>query len=276
MSLEATIKYHFPKGQNFSGTAPQTSPDAMTGTDYVAAMGMTQSRAPLGYAAFMGKVGVSENDARRAVSLLTEFALQTCDRVAALRKLETDIKPAVMQVLATYAYLDYCRSAASVKPCECCSATGFIEAQVFSTKSHTPIAAQEIVKTSLRWGAKVIPSEYEVRRELREVVRVLCKQCGGKGVVSSACRDCNGRGRAVMRKETERQGVPVMGDCKQCSGRGFERIPSTAAYRAISSITDSISLATWEKSGKQFYETLIGKLETEESWANAALNKVTA
>ena len=79
-----------------------------------------------------------------------------------------------------------------------------------------------------------------------------------------------------MRKETERQGVPVMGDCKQCTGRGFERIPSTVAHRAISQITDSISPATWEKSGKQFYETLIGKLETEESWANVALNKVTA
>ncbi len=255
MSLEATVKYHFPKGQNFSGTAPQTSPDAMTGTDYVAAMGMTQSRAPLGYAAFMGKVGVSENDARRAVSLLTDFALQTCDRVAALRKLEADIKPAVMQVLATYAYLDYCRSAASVKPCECCNASGFIAAEVVTMKSMLSGAG---------------------RREVREQVRVRCKNCVGKGVVSSACRDCNGRGRAMMRKESERQGVPVMGDCKQCSGRGFERIPSTAAYRAISSITDSISLATWEKSGKQFYETLIGKLETEESWANAALNKVTA
>jgi len=255
MSLEATIKYHFPKGQNFSGTAPQTSPDAMTGTDYVAAMGMTQSRAPLGYAAFMGKVGVSENDARRAVSLLTDFALHTCDRVAALRKLETDIKPAVMQVLATYAYLDYCRSAASVKPCECCNASGFIAAEVVTMKSMLSGAG---------------------RREVREQVRVRCKTCAGKGVVSSACRDCNGRGRAVMRKESERQGVPVMGDCKQCSGRGFERIPSTAAYRVISSITDSISMATWEKSGKQFYETLIGKLETEESWANAALNKVTA
>lgn len=41
------------------------------------AMGM--SRAPLGYAPFMGKVGVSENDALRAVSLLSKFALQTCD-----------------------------------------------------------------------------------------------------------------------------------------------------------------------------------------------------
>ena len=255
MSLEATVKYHFPKGQNFSGTAPQTSPDTLTGTDYIAAMGMTQSRAPLGYSAFMGKVGVSENDAARAVSLLTEYALQTCDKVPAFRKLDADIKPAVMQTLATYAYMDYCRSAASVKPCDCCGATGFIEADVFSMKS--PLSGGEI-------------------RNVKETVRVLCKSCKGKGVLSTACRDCNGRGRAVMKAETEKQGVPVMGDCKRCCGRGYERIPAVDAYRAISDLTDSISLATWDRSGKPFYDRLIATLETEESWANAALNKVTA
>ena len=255
MSLEATVKYHFAKTASFAGMPPATASESLSGTDYMAAMGMTQSRAPLGYAAFMGKVGVSENDAARAVSLLTEFALQTCDRVAALRKLDTNIKPAVMQVLATYAYMDYCRSAASVKPCECCQATGFIAAEVVTMKSMLSGAG---------------------RREVREQVRVRCKTCEGKGVVSSACRDCNGRGRAVMRKETELQGVPVMGDCKRCCGRGYERIPAVEAFRAISAITDSISLATWDRSGKPFYDQLIGKLETEESWANAALNKVTS
>lgn len=255
MGLEATVKYHFPKGQNFSGTAPQTSPDTLTGTDYIASMGMAMSRAPLGYSAFMGKVGVSENDAARAVSLLTEFALQSCDKVAAFRKLDADIKPAVMQTLATYAYLDYCRSAASVKPCDCCHAKGFIEATTFSMKS--PLSGGH-------------------SRNVKETVRVLCKQCGGKGVVSTACRDCNGRGRAVMKLETERQGVPVMGDCKRCCGRGYERIPAVEAFRALCDITESISLATWDRSGKPFFDQLIGKLEIEESWANAALNKVTA
>ena len=255
MGLEATVKYHFPKGQNFSGTAPQTSPDTLTGTDYIAAMGMAMARAPIGYSAFMGKVGVSENDAARAVSLLTEFALQSCDKVAALRKLDTDIKPAVMQVLATYAYMDYCRSAASVKPCECCHAKGFIEADVFSMKS---------------------PLSGGYARNVKDTVRVLCKQCGGKGVVSTACRDCNGRGRAVMKADIEKQGVPVMGDCKRCCGRGYERIPAVEAFRSVCEITNSISLATWDRSGKPFYDQLIGKLEIEESWANAALNKVTA
>lgn len=255
MGLEATVKYHFPKGQNFSGTAPQTSPDTLTGTDYIASMGIAMSRAPLGYSAFMGKVGVSENDAARAVSLLTEFALQSCDKVAAFRKLDADIKPAVMQTLATYAYLDYCRSAASVKPCDCCHAKGFIEATTFSMKS--PLSGGH-------------------SRNVEETVRVLCKQCGGKGVVSNSCRDCKGRGKAISEKLSKKQGVPVITDCERCSGRGFKRIPSTDAHNAVCEITDAISLDTWKKSGKPFYDQLIGKLDIEESWANAALNKVTA
>lgn len=239
----------------------------------MAAMGMVQSLAPMGFSAFMGKVGVSEYDARRAVTLLTEHALKTCDKVAALRKLDTDIKPAVMQILASYAYMDYCRSAASKKPCECCHATGFIDAGVFTMKSRFGTQRPEAV-TEIKRVAE--PLADNVNYQVRDTERVQCGNCKGKGVVSAACRDCNGRGRAVQRKETQQQGVPVMGDCKQCGGRGFERIPSTEAYRAISTVTDAISLATWEKSGKAFYVQLIGKLEIEESWANSALNKVTA
>ena len=254
MSLEATVKYHFAKTASFAGMPPATASDALSGTDYIAAMGMTQSRAPLGYSAFMGKVGVSENDAARAVSLLTEYALQTCDRVAALRKLDEHDKLYVMQTLATYAFMDYCRSAASKKPCSCCDGEGFIDAEVFTMK-----------------GIFSVPGMYEVR----EQVRVLCKNCKGKGLISTSCRDCNGRGRAVMKAETERQGVPVMGDCKRCCGRGFERIPSTEAYNAVCILTDEISLDTWKKSVKPFYDGLISKLEVEESCANAALNNVT-
>jgi len=51
-----------------------------------AAVGMTQSRVPRGYSAFMGKVGVNENDAARIVSLLTEYALQIRDQVPVCQK----------------------------------------------------------------------------------------------------------------------------------------------------------------------------------------------
>lgn len=255
MSLESAVKYFFPKSTQISDSPRATASEALTGTDQMAAMGMVQSMAPMGFSAFLGKVGVSNNDSRRAVTLLTEYALQTCDKVAALRKLDTDIKPAVMQTLATYAYQDYCRSAASLKPCDCCAGEGFIAAEVVTMKSM------------LSGGSN---------RQVREQVNVLCKSCRGKGVVSAACRDCSGRGRAVDRKKTEEQGLPVMGDCKRCNARGYERIPSTEVHRSVCGITEAITLDTWKKSGKAFYDHLIGKLEIEESWANSALNKVTA
>lgn len=255
MNLESAIKFHSPKSPQFTDSPRATASEALTGTDVMAAMGMAQNRAEMGYSAFLGKMGISKQESDRAINLLTKYALETCDRVAALRKLESDIKPAVVQVLATYAYLDYCRSAASVKPCDWCSGVGFIEAEIFTIKS--PLAGG-------------------VRRNIREVVRVRCKPCEGRGIVSAACNDCSGRGKALDRKKTKAQGVPVMGDCKRCSGRGYERIPSTDAHRAVCEVTDLLSLDTWKKSVKPFYDSLIGKLEVEEAWANSALRKVTA
>ncbi|EOJ4722868.1 antitermination protein, partial [Escherichia coli] len=73
---------------------------------------MTQNRAEMGFSAFLGKMGISMNDRERATELLTEYALSRCDRVAALRKLPAEIKPAVMRIMASYAFEDYARSAA--------------------------------------------------------------------------------------------------------------------------------------------------------------------
>jgi|GEM_PF-3030885 len=165
----------------------------------------------MGFSAFIGKVGVSNNDVVRTVTLLTEYVLQACNKVAALRKYDTDIKPAVMQTLATCAYLDYCRSAASVKPCECCQAKGFIDAEVFTMKSRFSTQRSGVV-TEIKRLDESLPENASY--QARDVERVLCHECKGKGVISSACRDCKGRGRAVMEAESKKQGVPVMGDCK--------------------------------------------------------------
>jgi hypothetical protein len=221
-------------------------------------------------------MGISKNDRERAIELLAKYALTRCDRVAALRKLDAGVKPLVMHQLATFAFEDYSRSAASVKQCDGCNGEGFIDAEVFSMKSHTPAKEKKFVKMSLHMGAEDIrPSEYEVRRQVMEVARVLCPQCKGKKVVSCACKDCHGRGKTVNQVLTEQQGVPVLADCKRCSGRGFERIPSTEAYAAMCQITDAITLDTWKKSVKPFYDQLITKFDIEEAWAEAQLKKIT-
>lgn len=108
-----------------------------------------------------------------------------------------------------------------------------------------------------------------------EQVRVLCQKCQGKGTVSASCNDCHGRGKVVNQDETEKQGVPVMGNCKRCGGRGYERILSTAVHSAICQITDAITLDTWKKSVKPFFDVLITKFDIEEAWAEAQLKQIT-
>lgn len=270
MNLENTVKYHFAKSTLISDSPRATASDSLTGTDIMAAMGMTQERAAMGYSAFLGKMGISNNDRDRAIGLLAEYALTKCDKVAALRKLATGVKPLVIHQLATFAFEDYSRSAASVKQCDCCAGTGFIEADVFTMKSHYTMRLPQWAK-----DLKQSPSDFEVKRQVKEVARVLCSTCKGKKVVSCACSDCRGRGKAVNQDLTEKQGVPVLADCKRCSGRGYERIPSTEAHSAVCQITDAISLDTWKKSVKPFYDQLITKFDIEEAWAEKQLKQIT-
>ncbi|MCT4708788.1 antitermination protein [Enterobacteriaceae bacterium H11S18] len=275
MNLEGIVKYHFPKSMGISDSPRATSPDAMTGTDNMAAMGMTQSRAAFGYSAFLGKMGISKHDSERAINLLTDHALKTCDRVPALRKLESDIKPSVMQILAIYAYADYSRSAASSRECDCCGGAGFIDAEVFTMKTSTPVAALEIMKKSKEWGLKVIPSEYERRREVRDVQRVLCHKCKGKRVISNACQ-CNGKGVVVDREKTMLQGgIPAYKTCSRCNGRGYSRLlPETVRHAICENIID-VPETTWRRAYKEFYESLVSELIKQEEYANRMLSKAT-
>ena len=259
MNLENTVKYHFAKSTMISDSPRATASDSLTGTDIMAAMGMTQERAAMGYSAFLGKMGISNNDRERAITLLAEYALTKSDKVAALRKLEAGVKPLVMRQLAAFAFEDYSRSAASVKQCDCCAGQGFIEADVFINKYRKPEG-----KMTVAGMVKV-----------QETVKVLCKKCNGAGQVSAACSDCRGRGKAVNQDLTEKQGVPVLADCKRCGGRGYERIPSTEAYAAVCRLTDAISLDTWKKSVKPFYDQMITKFDIEEAWAEAQLKQIT-
>lgn len=270
MNLDNTVKYHFAKSTLIDDSPRATASDSLTGTDIMAAMGMTQERAALGYSAFLGKMGISNNDRERAIELLAQYALTKCDSVAALRKLDAGVKPRVMRQLATFAFEDYSRSAASVKQCECCAGQGFIEADVFTMKSHYTMKLPQWAK-----DLKQSPSDFEVKRQVKEVARFICSACNGKKVISCACGDCRGRGKAVNKVLTDKQGVPVLADCKRCSGRGYERIPSTEAYAAVCQITDAITLDTWKKSVKPFYDQLINKFDVEEAWAEEQLKQIT-
>ncbi|EPS3009567.1 tail fiber assembly protein [Escherichia coli] len=58
MNLEALPKYYSPKSPKLSDDAPATGSGGLTITDVMAAQGMVQSKAPLGFALFLAKVGV--------------------------------------------------------------------------------------------------------------------------------------------------------------------------------------------------------------------------
>lgn len=275
MRLESIPRYFSPKSPMLNDSTPATASGSLTISDVMGALGMCQAQAEFGLAAFLGKVGISETDKVKAVVLLAKHGMAHCDKVAAIRKLPGEVKARVVLTLAVFAYMDYCRSAASEVSCDACD-DGFIDAEVFTNKVHTPFPAKEIVKASLQWGVKDFrPSEYEVHRELRERVRVLCPKCNGKRVIKTACNDCRGRCVVVDKAESERQGVPVKKPCKRCSGRGYERLPASKAYRAIQEYIPDLPESSWRCLYKPFYEQLITECEKQESIAGEQLSKVT-
>lgn len=249
MNLESATKYFFCKTQSFTD-APRGTGDMLSGSDVMGAFGMCQYKAELGFKAFLGKLSLSPEDSKRAIQLLTQHGMKRCDKVAALRKLDTKIKVKVVQTLATFAFKDYCRSASGQEECVCCKGNGFVVDKKATAKDRET-------------------------RPYSMPTTVLCTKCNGKGSVSVACRDCRGRGISIDQKATEIQGVPVKQGCKRCLGRGYERVPAADAFRAISAFTNTISAATWDKTIKPFYDTLCTQLEKEESWAEVALSRVT-
>lgn len=273
MMLEGVVKFHSPKSPQLSDSPRATATEALTGTDVMAAIGMVQSRAPLGFSAFSGKMNLSDNDKRKAIQLLVRHGMKHCDKVAALRKLETNVKGRVVQTLATFAYQDYCRSAASSVTCSCCGGEGVVTEKNLVRKVSFPWGPAPY------WASKsraVRPSDWEEWEEVSESAPKLCGKCLGKGAISTSCVKCKGRGVALDRKKSELQGAPVFSSCKQCSGRGYERIPSTNAFRAISMLSDGLTIDNWKRGVKQFYEALISHIEKEESYANGMLAKVTS
>ncbi|EKN5157530.1 antitermination protein [Yersinia enterocolitica] len=273
MRLESITKHFFAKSTMISDSPRATASDSLTGTDIMAALGLADLKSGFGLELFLAKQGIS--NPHRAVESLTQYALKESVKYKAISKLDEDIKQSVVQTLARYAFADYARSAASVRECECCKGEGFTESEVFTTKTSMPLFNREIVKGSISFGVDGFrPSEYEVHRDLREKVKLLCKPCGGKGVVSNSCR-CNGKGTVVDKEKSEQQGIPVYKTCGKCSGRGYSRLPSSEACAALEEFVGEIPETTWRRNFKPMYEALISKCHAEEGFADAQLHAVT-
>lgn len=270
MKLEAALKHFSPQGMHISDSVKGTSPERITGTDVMTAIGTTSRRARFGLSAFFGKAGISKTDAQMAVQVLARHAIDVAPKN--VRKAAGDQFGTCMLVLAQYAFAEYSRSAATSCTCITCNGTGR------TTRTQTTR------KVSYPWGKApywanrsraVRPSDWEKWTEITEIVPAVCEACEGKGVISARCR-CGGKGEVLDRKATSERGAPVFKTCERCSGNGFSAVPSTAAYKAILKRVPDLHVRTWTRNWKPFLEELVSICQQEEGKAASEFQRATS
>lgn len=251
MNLENIVKYHFAKSTLISDSPRATASDSLTGTDIMAALGMVQAKAPMGFDLFLAKMGIQ--DPAPAIDALVHYALALNNPT--LNKLNDKTKSEVVQCLVQFAYTDYSRSAASKSVCEHCRGEGVRR------------SLQDVVKHP---GVRGV--EPKVRQEL---VEALCEHCNGKGEVSTACRGCKGKGIVLDVKRTKLHGVPVQKICGRCNGHRFSRVPTSLARAVMERLVPDLTKHQWYSGYAEVIDKLVTKCWQEEAYAEKLLRKVT-
>lgn len=258
MKLEASLKHFSPQGMNISDDVKGTSPDRLTGTDVMAAIGTTSSRARFGLAAFFGKAGISKTDEQLAVQALARHAMDTAPKN--VRKAAGKELGNCCLILAQFAFADYSRSAATSVTCHSCSGSG-LTSQYEDVIKHAGIFNTD--------GMGIVPPKIK-----HELVQRTCSACNGKGELLARCR-CGGKGEVLDRKATSECGAPVFKTCERCSGNGFTSTPSTAAHKAILALVPELHVRTWTRNWKPFLEALVDICWKEERKADKEFQKAT-
>ncbi|CAH6102863.1 antitermination protein [Citrobacter koseri] len=259
MKLEESLKHFSPQGMHISDSVKCTSPDRITGTDVMAAIGATSSRARFGLAAFFGKAGISKTDEQLAVQALARHAMDTAPKN--VRKGAGSEFGWCMQVLAQFAFAEYSRSAATSAICHSCNGIGLIE------------GCEDVVKYPGLYnidGDEIVASKIE-----REQVKRLCTACNGKGKLEARCR-CGGKGEVLDRKATKEHGAPVFKICERCGGEGYSRVSSATVHRAILKRLPDLHQSSWSRNWKPFYEMLVDMLHKGERHAALEFEKATS
>ncbi|EAM7300716.1 antitermination protein, partial [Salmonella enterica] len=216
MKLEASIKHFSPQGMHISDSVKGTSPDRLTSTDVMAAIGTISSRARFGLAAFFGKTGISKSDEQLAVQALARHAMETAPKN--VRKAAGCEFGWCMQVLAQFAFAEYSRSAATTVTCHTCKGSG-LTSQYEDVIKHPGVFNSD--------GMEIVPPKIK-----HELVRRTCVACNGKGDLLARCR-CGGKGEVLDRIATKERSAPVFKTCERCSGEGYSRVSSATVHRAI-------------------------------------------
>ncbi|HAS0728181.1 antitermination protein [Enterobacter hormaechei] len=258
MELEASLKHFSPQGMHISDDVKGTSPDRITGTDVMAAIGTTSSRARFGLAAFFGKTGISKSDEQLAVQALARHAMESAPRN--IRKAAAGEFGWCMQVLAQFAFAEYCRSAETSVTCHSCSGSG-LTSQYEDVIKHPGVFNSD--------GMEIVPPKIK-----HELVKRKCAACNGKGELLARCR-CGGKGEVLDRKATSERGAPVFKTCERCSGNGFSAISSATVHRAIVKRLPDLHQSSWSRNWKPFYEMLVDTLRQGERHAAVEFEKAT-
>ncbi|WP_042873987.1 antitermination protein Q [Dickeya poaceiphila] len=270
MNLESIPKFFSPKSPKLSDESPATASDRLGISDVMAAIGMSHQSSGIGMDLFLAKIGVSSPD--KAIEGLIEIAKSLAGHCKPLSELDADSKLRALQLLATFAYHDYARSAASVKRCPDCD-DGFIDVEVFSLKAAY---GKRVIDAMPKIEMLDKPLACNVTHERREIVRVQCPTCKGRGLVSNSCR-CRGRGIVIDERATAiNGGIPVTKECERCHGTGYSRLPAESVRRALCAAGVEISQPTWSRHVKPMYERLVSACHQAESTAEINLRRVTS
>ncbi|EAS1837194.1 antitermination protein [Salmonella enterica] len=270
MKLESSLKHFNPQGMYISDSVKGTSPDRITGTDVIVAIGTTSSRARFGLAAFFGKTGISKSDEQLAVQALARHAMETAPKN--VRKAAGCEFGWCMQVLAQFAFAEYSRSAATTVTCHTCKGSGRI------TRTQTTRKVSYPWGKAPYWASKsraVRPSDWEQWTEVTEIVPAVCDACEGKGIISARCR-CGGKGEVLDRIATKERGAPVFKTCERCSGEGYSRVSSATVHRAILKRLPDLHQSSWSRNWKTFYEMLVDVLYKGERQAASEFENATS
>ncbi|EFT2413669.1 antitermination protein [Salmonella enterica] len=259
MKLESALKHFSPQGMHISDSVKGTSPDRLTGTDVMAAIGTTSSRARFGLDAFFGKTGISKSDEQLAVQALARHAMETAPKN--VRRAAGCEFGWCMQVLAQFAFAEYSRSAATSVTCHTCKGSG-LTSQYEDVIKHPGVFNSD--------GMEIVPPKIK-----HELVRRTCVACNGKGDLLARCR-CGGKGEVLDRIATKERGVPVFKTCERCSGEGYSRVSSATVHRAILKRLPDLHQSSWSRNWKPFYEMLVDVLYKGERKAASEFEKATA
>lgn len=258
MKLEASLKHFSPQGMHISDDVKGTSPDRISGTDVMAAIGTTSSRARFGLAAFFGKTGISKSDEQLAVQALARHAMESAPRN--VHKAAAGEFGWCMLMLAQFAFAEYSRSAETSVTCHSCSGSG-LTSQYEDVIKHPGVFNSD--------GMQIVPPKIK-----HELVKRKCAACNGKGELLARCR-CGGKGEVLDRKATSERGAPVFKTCERCSGNGFSAVSSATVHRAILKRLPDLHQSSWSRNWKPFYERLVDTLIKGERQAAEEFEKAT-